>query len=86
MSEIDRTRIKVAKRGLWIAWLFSATYSAVALAFALGAGEQPLLLGLPRWVALACVIVPGVFVAALIPLIEKAIPNIGLTDEDEGSS
>jgi uncharacterized membrane protein YhdT len=84
MNDINKTRMKVAKRGLWIAWVFNAAYTAAALVFALGAGERPLLFGLPLWVTLSCVIVPGVFVAVLIPLIEKSIPNIGLTDEDEG--
>jgi uncharacterized membrane protein YhdT len=86
VSDIDATRMKVAKRGLWIAWSFNALYTAVALIFALGAGEEPLLLGLPRWVALSIVIVPGLFVLALIPLIEKAIPDIPLSDDEgEGS-
>ncbi len=85
MSNVNEMRMRIARRGLWIAWVFNAVFTAVVLAFALGAGEQSLLFGLPRWVTLSCVIVPAVFVAALIPLIEKAIPNIGLTDEDEGA-
>jgi uncharacterized membrane protein YhdT len=86
MSNINQFRMRIAKRGLWIAWIFNAAYTAIALAFALGAGERPLLFGLPRWVTLSCVIVPALFVAVLIPLIEKAIPNIPLSDEEgEGS-
>ena len=69
MSEIDAARMKAAKRGLWIAWGFNAFYTAAVLVLALGSGEEPLLLGLPRWVALSVVIVPGIFVVALIPLI-----------------
>jgi len=86
MSNVNEMRMRIARRGLWIAWVFNAAFTVVALAFALGAGERPLLFGLPRWVTLSCVIVPAIFVAVLIPLIEKAIPNIGLTDEDEGGA
>jgi len=82
VSDIDRIRMKVARRGLWIAWGFNVLFTAVALALALGAGERPLIFGLPRWMALSCVIAPGVFAAALIPLIEWAIPNIPLSDRE----
>ncbi len=51
----------------------------VAAAF----GNQPLMFGLPRWLALSSIIVPAVFVVALIPIVEKLIPDIPLTDERE---
>jgi len=79
----DDPRIKTARRGLLLSWTFYSVFLATMLGTAAAAGNVPGLFGLPRWVALACVLVPGVFVAALIPLVEALIPDIALSDEEE---
>jgi uncharacterized membrane protein YhdT len=60
-------------------------YLAATLVVAAAFGNEPWLLGLPRWAALSCIIVPGAFVVALIPIVEKCIPDISLSDEEEGA-
>jgi uncharacterized membrane protein YhdT len=79
-------RIKVARRGLVLAWTFFSVFLAVALGVAAVFGNEPLLFGLPRWVALSSIIVPALFVVALIPIVEKLIPDISLSDEEEEAS
>ncbi len=76
-------RIKVARRGLVLAWTFFSVFLAVTLGVAAASSNQPLLFGLPRWVALSSIIVPALFVVALIPIVEKLIPDIPLSDEEE---
>lgn len=76
-------RIKVARRGLVLAWTFFSVFLATLMVVAAVFGNEPLLFGLPRWVALSSVIVPALFVAALIPIVEKLIPDIPLSDEKE---
>jgi uncharacterized membrane protein YhdT len=76
-------RIKVARRGLILSWTFYSIFLAATLAAAALSGDGPHLFGLPRWVALSCVVVPALFVAALVPIVEWLIPNIPLTDDRE---
>jgi uncharacterized membrane protein YhdT len=76
-------RIKVARRGLVLAWTFFTVFLGTALVTAAALGNEPLLFGLPRWVAISCIIVPALFVVALIPIVEKLIPDISLSSEDE---
>jgi uncharacterized membrane protein YhdT len=76
-------RIKVARRGLVLSWTFFSAFLAAAFGVAALFGNDPLLFGLPRWVALSCIIVPAVFVVALIPIVEKLIPDIPLSDDDQ---
>jgi uncharacterized membrane protein YhdT len=76
-------RIKVARRGLTLSWTFYSIFLTANLGAAALFGDEPRLFGLPRWVALACVVVPAVFVVALIPIVEWLIPNIPLTDDRE---
>jgi uncharacterized membrane protein YhdT len=76
-------RIKVARRGLVLSWTFFSVFLAVVLGVAAACGNEPLLFGLPRWVALSCILVPFLFVVALIPIVEKLIPDIPLSDENE---
>ena len=83
MQYEEDPRIKVARRGLVLAWTFFTVFLGAALVTAASFNNEPLLFGLPRWVALSCMIVPAVFVVALIPIVEKLIPNISLSDEDE---
>lgn len=82
MKITEDPRIKVARRGLALAWTFYSVFLATAFGVAAVAGNQPSLWGLPRWVALSCLIVPAVFVAALIPIVEKLLPDIPLSDDD----
>jgi uncharacterized membrane protein YhdT len=76
-------RIKVARRGLVLSWTFFSVFLATAMGVAAAFGNQPLMFGLPRWTALSCIIVPALFVAALIPIVEKLIPDIPLSDDTE---
>ena len=83
MKVIEDPRIKVARRGLVLSWTFYSVFLAVVLVTAGVLGNDPPLLGLPRWVTWACLIVPAAFVVALIPIVEKLIPDIPLSDEEE---
>lgn len=85
MPFAEDPRIKVARRSLVLSWSFFAVFLVAAIAVAASFPNEPLLFGLPRWVALACVIVSAAFVAALVPIVEKLIPDITLSDE-EGDS
>ena len=76
-------RIKVARRGLVLSWTYYTLFLVVALAAAAGFADEPLLFGLPRWAAWSCVIVPAVFVAALVPIVEKLLPDVALSDEKD---
>jgi uncharacterized membrane protein YhdT len=86
MKVEEDPRIKVARRGLVIAWTFFSVFLAITLSVAALTGDEPQIFGLPRWVALSCVIVPAVFVLALIPIIEKLIPDIPLSDGSDGGA
>ena len=77
----DDPRIKVARRGLVLSWTFYSVFLAVMWGVAAACGNEPLLFGLPRWAALSCIVVPVLFVVALIPIVEKLIPDISLSDE-----
>ena len=79
-------RIKVARRGLVLAWTFFSVFLATTLGVAAGFGTEPLLFGMPRWLALSSIVVPALFVAALIPIVEKGIPDISLSDDEEETS
>ncbi len=79
-------RVGVARRGLALAWTFYTVFLAAVLGVAAAAaGSDALLFGLPRWVALSCLVVPPVFVLALIPIVERGIPNIPLGDDEGGA-
>jgi len=83
MKSDEDPRIKVARRGLVLSWTFFSVFLAVVLGVAAAFGNQPLLFGLPRWVALSCILVPAIFVVALIPIVETLIPDIPLSNENE---
>lgn len=78
-------RIKVARRSLALSWTFFSVFVAASMAVAASLGNEPLVFGLPRWVALSCIIVPAAFVVALVPIVEMLIPDIALSDEEDGS-
>ena len=79
-------RIKVARRGLVLAWTFFTVFLGTVLVAAAAFDNKPYLFGLPRWVALSCIIVPAVFVVALIPIVERLLPDIPLTDDQDRTS
>ena len=83
MQYEEDPRIKVARRGLVLAWTFYSVFLAAVLVTAAASNNEATLFGLPQWVALSCIIVPAIFVVALIPIVEKLIPNISLSDDDE---
>ena len=76
-------RIKVARRSLALSWAYFTLFVVATMAVAVSFGNDPLLFGLPRWVALSCIIVPAAFVAALAAIVEKLIPDIRLSDEGD---
>ena len=83
MKFIEDPRIKVAKRGLVVAWIFFALYLIAILVLSYALGIKPYVLGLPRWVAIGNLLVPVAFVIALIFVAEKLIPDIPLTDNGD---
>jgi uncharacterized membrane protein YhdT len=85
MNIEEDPRIKVARGGFVLSWTFYSVFLAAMLATAALSGDEPQLFGLPRWVALSCVVVPAVFVVALIPIVEWLIPDIPLADEEDDS-
>lgn len=86
MRNMEDPRIRVARRALALAWIYFTLFIAAMLGAAFGLGVEPLLFGLPRWVAVSCLIVPAAFVLLLIPVVERLIPDIPLTDDDGDSS
>lgn len=85
MKFTEDPRIKVARRGLAIAWIFFALYLVAILVLSYALGTKPYILGLPCWVAIGNLLVPVAFVTALIFVAEKLIPDIPLTDDEEES-
>jgi uncharacterized membrane protein YhdT len=87
MKLSEDPRVGVALRTLALAWTFYTVFLAAVLGVAAAAaGSDALLFGLPRWVALSCLVVPPVFVLALIPIIEWGIPNVPLGDDEEDAA
>ena len=82
MDFIEDPRIKNARRTLLFAWLFFSLYLTAILLCSYLLGIEPLLFGLPRWVAIGNVIIPVIFVLLLIFFSEKIIPDISLTDTE----
>jgi uncharacterized membrane protein YhdT len=78
-------RVKVARRSLVLSWTYFGVFLVATMAVAATFANEPLLFGLPRWVALSCIVVPAAFVAALVPIVEKLIPEIALSDEEDES-
>lgn len=75
-------RIKVARRGLVVAWVYYAVYLLFYMGFSYTLGIEPYVLGLPRWVAIGNLMVPFMFVVMLIFVVENLIPDVPLTDEE----
>lgn len=75
-------RVKTARRGLWLAWVFFSVYLAGILLTSYLLDVSPLLWGLPLWVAVGNIVVPAAFVLLLILVVEKGIPDIPLDDPE----
>lgn len=80
---MEDPRVRLARRGLAFSWTFYTLFLAATLAAAAICGDEPRWFGLPRWVAAACIAVPAGFVVALIPLVEKLLPSLPLSDGPE---
>ena len=83
MKFVEDPRIKVARRCLALAWLYFFIYLIVIMGSSYLIGIRPYLWGLPRWVAIGNIVVPIIFVIMLIFVVEKFIPDISLTDDEE---
>ena len=83
MKITEDPRIKTARRGLGLAWIYFALYVAAVMGISYLLGAKTYLWGLPRWVTIGNIIVPVVFVLLLIFVVEKFIPDIPLTDEKQ---
>jgi len=83
MKFIEDPRVKVSRR-LWaISWIFYSVFLALLMGLSYTMGTKPYIWGLPRWVAIGNIVVPVVFVILLIPVAEKLIPDLPLTDKEE---
>ncbi|MFW6116793.1 MAG: DUF997 family protein [bacterium] len=76
-------RVHQARRMWAIAWIFYSVFVACLMGFSYTLGVEPLIWGLPRWVAIGQIVVPIVFVLGLIAVAEKLIPDLPVTDEEE---
>lgn len=83
MKFIEDPRIKVARKTLTLAWLFLAIYLLVIMVISYTLGIKPYIWGLPRWVTIGNIIIPIVFIILLVFVVEKFIPDIPLTDDEE---
>jgi uncharacterized membrane protein YhdT len=83
MKFVEDPRIKTARKSLALAWIYFFIYLIAIMASSYLLGIRPYLWGLPRWVAIGNIVVPVVFVTILIFVVEKCIPNVPLTDDEE---
>lgn len=86
MKFIEDPRIKIARKSLALSWVYFTIYLIVIMGFSYFLGIKPYLLGLPRWVAIGNILVPIVFILALVFVIEKFIPDIPLTDDEDSEN
>jgi uncharacterized membrane protein YhdT len=83
MKFIEDPRIKAARKIFALAWLFFAIYLLVIMIVSYTLGIKPYMWGLPRWMSIGNIIVPIVFILLLIFVVEKFIPDIPMTDNEE---
>jgi uncharacterized membrane protein YhdT len=83
MKFVEDPRIKVARRGLAVAWIYFAVYLLAYLGLSYTLGSDPYVLGLPRWVTFGNLFTPFLFVVLLIFVAEKLIPDVPLEDEED---
>jgi len=83
MKFVEDPRMKVCRKSFYLAWLYFSIYVLVIMLLSYVLGTKPYVLGLPRWVTIGNILIPIVFIVLLIFVVEKLIPNIPLTDDDE---
>jgi uncharacterized membrane protein YhdT len=83
MKFIEDPRIKIARNTLALSWLYFTIFLIFIMGCSFLLGIKPYIWGLPAWVAIGNIVVPIVFVIILIFLIEKFIPDIPLTDNEQ---
>ncbi len=82
MKFIEDPRMKICRRGFAVAWIYFSIYLLVIMLSSYLLGTKPSLFGLPRWAVIGNILVPIVFILLLIPVIERAIPDVPLSDDD----
>ena len=83
MKFVEDPRIKVCRKSLAISWIFFTIYLIVVMGLSYILGTEPYVWVLPRWMTIGNILVPTVFVILLIFVVEKFIPDISLTDDEE---
>ena len=78
---MEDPRIKICRRSFAISWLFFTLYVFAVMYFSYTLGTKPYVFGLPGWLAIGNVLVPGFFVLLLIVVVEAFVPDIPLTDD-----
>lgn len=86
MKFVEDPRIKVSRKSLALSWLYFTIYLIAIMGFSYFLGIKPYLMGLPRWVTIGNILVPIVFILALVFVIEKFIPDIPLTDDEDSEN
>ena len=86
MKFVEDPRVKIARKSLALSWVYFTIYLIVIMGFSYFLGIKPYLLGLPRWVTIGNILVPIVFILTLVFVIEKFIPDIPLTDDEDSEN
>ena len=86
MKFVQDPRVKIARKSLFISWIFFSVFVFLVLFLSYSLGNKPYVFGLPRWVAIGVVLVPTVFTVMVIVIAEKLIPDIPLTDEEQSAA
>ena len=83
MKFIEDSRIRIGRKSFALAWLYYTIYLLIIMGLSYILGTKPYVFGLPRWVAIGNIIVPVFFVLLLILVVEKFIPDISLTEDED---
>ena len=83
MKFTEDPRVRQSKKLWGISWIFYSIFIAFLLGLSYNLGTEPYIWGLPRWLAIGCIVIPILFVILLIFVAEKFIPDMSMTDEEE---
>ena len=83
MKFIEDSRIRIGRKSFALAWLYYTIYLLIIMGLSYILGTKPYVFGLPRWVAIGNIIVPVFFVLLLILVVEKFLPDISLTEDED---
>jgi len=83
MKFIEDSRIRIGRKNFALAWLYYTIYLLIIMGLSYILGTKPYVFGLPRWVAIGNIIVPVFFVLLLILVVEKFLPDISLTEDED---